>query len=73
MREIETTVDLEVDPATAWAVLTDFPAIGDWNPFVRRIDGELVGGWRHVHESEMKEDRRTHGRRHHERRPQPGS
>lgn len=40
---------------------------------VRRIDGELVGGWRHVYESEMKEDRRTHGRRHHERRPRPGS
>lgn len=40
---------------------------------VRRIDRELVGGWRHVYESEMKEDRRTHGRRHHEQRPDPRS
>lgn len=30
---------------------------------------ELVGGRRHVYESEMKEARRTHGRAGHERRP----
>lgn len=30
---------------------------------------ELIGGRRHVFEAEMKEDRRTHGRRHHEATP----
>ena len=30
---------------------------------------ELVGGRPHLFEAEMKEDRRTHGRRHHEARP----
>jgi hypothetical protein len=35
----------------------------------RRIRDALLGGRRHVFESEMKEDRRTHGRRHHESRP----
>lgn len=35
----------------------------------RRIRDELVGGRRHVYESEMKDDRRTVGRTHHERRP----
>jgi hypothetical protein len=30
---------------------------------------ELVGGRKHLFEAEMKEDRRTHGRRHHEARP----
>ncbi|GAA3393113.1 hypothetical protein [Cryptosporangium minutisporangium] len=30
---------------------------------------QLLGGRRHVYESEMKERRRTHGRRHHESRP----
>lgn len=35
----------------------------------RRVRDELMGGRRHVFESEMKEDRRTHGRRHHEARP----
>ena len=31
---------------------------------------QLVSGRRHLFEAEMKEDRRTHGRRHHEARPQ---
>jgi hypothetical protein len=34
---------------------------------------ELVEGRRHIFESEMKEDRRTHGERHHESRPAPAS
>jgi hypothetical protein len=34
---------------------------------------ELAGGRRHLFESEMKEDRRSHGRRHHESRPEPTS
>jgi len=33
---------------------------------------ELVLGRRHLFEAEMKEDRRTHGRRHHEARPHEG-
>jgi hypothetical protein len=33
----------------------------------------LIGGRRHVFESEMKEDRRTHGQRHHEARPADGA
>lgn len=36
---------------------------------VAAVEGDLVGGARHVYESEMKERRRTHGRRHHEQRP----
>ena len=35
----------------------------------RRVRDELMEGKRHVFESEMKDDRRTHGRPHHERRP----
>ena len=35
----------------------------------RRARDELADGRRHLFESEMKEDRRTHGRRHHESRP----
>lgn len=36
---------------------------------VRRLEAELMGGQRHVFESEMKADRRTSGRRGHEARP----
>lgn len=35
----------------------------------RALRDALLDGRRHVFESEMKEDRRTHGRRHHEARP----
>ena len=35
----------------------------------RRARDQLVGGRRHLFEAEMKEDRRTHGRAHHEARP----
>ena len=34
---------------------------------------DLLGGRRHLFEAEMKEDRRTHGQRHHEAAPQDGS
>jgi len=34
---------------------------------------DLVGGRRHLFEAEMKEDRRTHGRAHHEAVPHDGS
>ena len=35
----------------------------------RRVRDELLGGKRHVYESEMKDDRRTDGEQGHERRP----
>jgi hypothetical protein len=38
----------------------------------RHVREQLVEGRRHVFESEMKEDRRTQGRRHHEGRPGGG-
>jgi hypothetical protein len=39
----------------------------------RQARGDLVEGRRHLFEAEMKEDRRTHGARHHEAAPQPSS
>jgi hypothetical protein len=36
---------------------------------LEHVEGELMEGWPHVFESEMKEDRRTPGARHHEQRP----
>ncbi len=38
----------------------------------RRLREDLMAGRRHVFESEMKDDRRTAGRSHHERRPAEG-
>lgn len=47
-----------------------------WSAF-RRLEqaarDELAGGRRHLYESRLKEQRRTHGRRHHETRPAESS
>lgn len=43
-----------------------------WSPFrdlERSVRDRLVQGRRHLFEAQMKEDRRTHGRPHHEARP----
>ncbi|BDZ51223.1 hypothetical protein GCM10025867_34640 [Frondihabitans sucicola] len=55
-------------------IVEDFDA-SYYEPFreaERAARDELLGGRRHVFESEMKEARRTHGARHHESRPAPG-
>jgi hypothetical protein len=36
---------------------------------IRRLETDLMGGRTHVFEAELKEERRTQGRRHHEGRP----
>lgn len=41
--------------------------------FARHAEEQLVGGWRHVFESEMKDRRRTDGDPAHRRRPDPGA
>ncbi|GAA1888777.1 hypothetical protein [Lapillicoccus jejuensis] len=49
---------------------------GYWTAFrehERAAREQLVGGKRHLFEAEMKEDRRTHGREHHEARPVDGA
>jgi len=39
----------------------------------KAVESKLLAGREHVFESEMKERRRTDGRRHHEQRPDPGA
>jgi hypothetical protein len=40
-REIQHQIDIDATPAAVWAVLADTAAYGEWNPFVRRLSGEL--------------------------------
>lgn len=41
---IATQIDIAAAPARVWSLLTDFPAMADWNPFIRAIEGELREG-----------------------------
>jgi hypothetical protein len=44
MRELRREVEIDASPERAWAVVTDFAAYPEWNPFIRSISGELQKG-----------------------------
>jgi len=45
-RRIETRIVIETPTSRVWALLTDFPGMPAWNPFIRAIAGELATGAR---------------------------
>jgi hypothetical protein len=44
MLEISTSIEIQSPPSRVWAVLIDFPAHEQWNPFVRSIEGSPQEG-----------------------------
>ena len=46
MRELRREIEVEAPPGRVWAVVIDFAAYPDWNPFIRRISGVLLEGGR---------------------------
>jgi hypothetical protein len=40
IRSFDTFIDIEASPERIWEILTDFSSYPDWNPFVRKIEGE---------------------------------
>ena len=42
--EIRTEIDIEAPPEKVWAVLTDFRAYPEWNPFIQKIEGTAAVG-----------------------------
>ena len=44
LREINCTTEIDAPAETVWHELTDTGEYGDWNPFVRRAEGELSEG-----------------------------
>jgi hypothetical protein len=46
VRELRREIEVEAPPGRVWAVVIDFAAYPDWNPFIRRISGELLEGAR---------------------------
>lgn len=43
-RHISTGIDIAAPPERVWAVLMDFPAHAEWNPFIRGIAGAARPG-----------------------------
>ena len=44
MREIDTEIVIDAAPERVWEILTEFESFPDWNPFMRRIEGEPEAG-----------------------------
>jgi hypothetical protein len=44
MRELRREIVIDAPPERVWAAVTDFAAYPEWNPFIRRISGELREG-----------------------------
>jgi hypothetical protein len=40
MRELTTEIEFEATPQEVWEVLVDLPAYPEWNPFMKKIQGE---------------------------------
>ncbi len=49
-KEIKTEIRIQASPAKVWAVLSDYAAYSQWNPFIRSIQGKVATGERiHVY------------------------
>ncbi len=46
MKELRTEIEINAPAARVWHHLTDFAAFPEWNPFIRRIQGNLGAGSR---------------------------
>jgi hypothetical protein len=46
VREVRTEIGIGASPERVWSVLMDFGSYAEWNPFIRRINGEPAVGSR---------------------------
>jgi hypothetical protein len=44
LRDLRREIEIDAPPAAVWRIVTDFGAYGDWNPFMRSIEGDARRG-----------------------------
>ena len=44
MKELRTEIEINGTIDTVWEVLTDFSLYSEWNPFIKKIEGDLIVG-----------------------------
>jgi len=44
MHELRREIDIDAPPSAVWAVPTNTDSYSDWNPFIRRVSGDLREG-----------------------------
>ncbi len=44
MKEIYTEIEINASASVVWSILTDFDDFSRWNPFIRKISGNLQEG-----------------------------
>ena len=44
MRELKTEIEINGSIDAVWEILTDFNSYPEWNPFIKKIEGELKVG-----------------------------
>ena len=45
-RTIESSIEINAPSNRVWDILTDFPRLPDWNPFITAASGSLQAGSR---------------------------
>lgn len=43
-KELYTEIEINASPGKVWQILTDFEAYPNWNPFIKKIKGDLAVG-----------------------------
>lgn len=46
MKQIRTEIEINASAGHVWQILMDFRSFPEWNPFIRRIEGEANRGTR---------------------------
>jgi hypothetical protein len=46
MKELRTEIEIQATAERVWQLLTDFASFPQWNPFIRRANGEVRAGAR---------------------------